>query len=80
MRQLAEEHRAAFVGAHVDPNIRAQLLELARAEDRSLASVIRRALDRELDRGHQDRALGKSTGEAGVPGPVAPANPDNHRR
>ena len=77
MRQLAEEHWAAFVGAHVD-RTSAQLSN-SPPEDRS-SSVIRRALDRELDRGHQDRALGKSTGEAGVPGPVAPAKPDNHRR
>jgi len=50
MTQVAQEHRR-FVGAHVDHGTRAQLLELARDEDRSLASVMRRALDRELERG-----------------------------
>ena len=44
----------SFVGAHVEDEIRAQLLDLAREEDRSLASVIRRALDRELERAHAD--------------------------
>lgn len=53
MTQVAQEHRS-FVGAHVDQGIRAQLLELARDEDRSLASVIRRALDRELERVRTD--------------------------
>lgn len=72
MSQLADEHRDAFIGAHVDPRTRAQLLELARAEDRSLASVLRRAIDRELDRGHQDRAaLEVHAGKA---------NPDHEER
>ena len=47
MDQLVQAHRS-FVGAHVDQDTRAALLELARDEDRSLASVIRRALEREL--------------------------------
>lgn len=42
--------RVAFVGAHISAAARAQLLELARAEDRSMAAVIRRALERELAR------------------------------
>ena len=51
MTQLAQEQRS-FVGAHVTEQTRAQLLELARDEDRSLASVIRRPLERELQRAH----------------------------
>ena len=47
MGQLAQER--AFVGAHVDRLTRAELLALARREDR-LASIIRRALARELER------------------------------
>ena len=40
-----------LVGAHVDAEVREKLLDLARREDRSLASVVRRALARELERG-----------------------------
>jgi len=54
MGQLVQEPRSAFVGAHVDQGTRAQLLELARDEDPSLSSVIRRALDRELQRVRHD--------------------------
>jgi hypothetical protein len=48
MGQVAQER--AFVGAHVDSLTRAELLALARREDRSLASIIRRALAAELAR------------------------------
>jgi hypothetical protein len=37
-----------FIGAWVDQEQREELLELARQEDRSISSLIRRALDREL--------------------------------
>ena len=37
-----------FVGAWVDQEQREQLTELARQEDRSVSSLIRRALNREL--------------------------------
>jgi hypothetical protein len=63
MPQLAQEHRS-FVGAHVDQGTRAQLREVARDEDRSLASVIRRALDRELARVRTD----PPGGEVKLPG------------
>ena len=54
MAQLAEEPRPTqVVGAHVDAGTRRELLRLAKAEDRSLASVIRRALARELERANQ---------------------------
>ena len=53
MGQIVQEQRS-FVGAHIAEETRAQLLELAREEDRSLASVIRRALDRELERAASD--------------------------
>jgi len=49
MGQL-EQGQRIFVGAHVAEQTRARLLKLARDEDRSLASVIRRALERELER------------------------------
>ena len=54
MGQLVQEHRSVLVAAHVDHDTHARLLELARGEDRSLASLVRRALDRELRNAHHD--------------------------
>ena len=39
-----------IVAAHVDREQRAALLALARLEDRSLSSIVRRAIKAELDR------------------------------
>jgi hypothetical protein len=50
MSQFVQEDRK-LVGAHVDREVREKLLALARREDRSLASIVRRALARELERG-----------------------------
>ena len=58
MGQLVQEQRSVLVAAHVDRDTHAQLLELARDEDRSFASVIRRALDRELRSAHHDEQEG----------------------
>jgi predicted transcriptional regulator len=53
MGQLVEDDRK-LVGAHVDREVREQLLALARREDRSVASIVRRALSREIEREHTD--------------------------
>ena len=53
MSQLVQDDRK-LVGAHVDREVREKLLALARREDRSLASIVRRALARELERGPDD--------------------------
>ena len=53
MRQVAREneHRArVHVGAFVDREQRQQLVELARKRDRSVSSIVRRALAAELER------------------------------
>ena len=54
MGQLVEDDRK-LVGAHVDREVREQLLALARREDRSVASIVRRALSREIEREHTDK-------------------------
>jgi hypothetical protein len=43
-----------LVSAHVDAKVREKLLAVARREDRSLASLIRRALVRELELAHDE--------------------------
>jgi len=53
MSQIVQDDRR-LVGAHVDLEVREQLLALARREDRSLASIVRRALTRELEQAHSD--------------------------
>ena len=53
MSQLVQDDRK-IVGAQVDAEVREKLLALARREDRSLASVVRRALARELERDHHE--------------------------
>ena len=45
-----------LVGANVDEDVREQLVELARRKDRSVDSIIRRALTRELERGSENEA------------------------
>lgn len=51
MSQIAPRYgERQFVGAWVDQEQRELLTELARQEDRSVSSLIRRALDRELQR------------------------------
>ena len=53
MSQLVQDDRK-LVGAHVGAEMRGQLLALAREEDRSLASIVRRALARELEHAHNE--------------------------
>jgi predicted transcriptional regulator len=56
MAELAQDApRDEFIGAYVDTLTRAELLALARREDRSLSSVIRRALREFLDRGDNEK-------------------------
>ena len=54
MSQLAQEeperHERVHIGAYVDAEVRDDLLELARERDRSVGSILRRALRAELDR------------------------------
>jgi hypothetical protein len=45
--------RRAFIGAYVLPEQRRQLVERARREERSVSSVIRKAVVRELERKEQ---------------------------
>jgi hypothetical protein len=52
--QVAQDTTRSFVGCHVDEATRAQLLHLAHAEDRSMASILRRPISRELE--HIERA------------------------
>lgn len=54
MAHLVQEQRSVLVAAHVDHDTHARLVELARGEDRSLASLVRWALDRELRSAHHD--------------------------
>ena len=51
---VRDRRRSALVATHVDPRIREQLVALAQREDRSVSSIIRRALDRELERTGDD--------------------------
>jgi hypothetical protein len=53
MSQIARYAERQFVGAWVDQEQREQLAELARQQDRSVSSLIRRALDRELQHAAQ---------------------------
>ncbi len=54
MSQLAQDDHKTLVGAQVGEELREQLIALVRREDRSLASVVRRALERELERAQAD--------------------------
>jgi predicted transcriptional regulator len=57
MSQLApvqNQRRTEFIGTHVDEETRARLVALARREDRSVSAVLRRAVDRELERVHRE--------------------------
>ena len=56
MSQLAQEApKTELIAAHVDEMTRAELLALARMEDRSVASIVRRALREFLDRGDNEK-------------------------
>lgn len=61
MSQLAADiaPNTELVATHVDEVTRAELLALARREDRSVSWILRRAIDRELERGNDNE-----TGEA----------------
>jgi predicted transcriptional regulator len=50
MSQLATEKGRVYIGAQVDREQRDQLVQLARERDRSVSSIIRRALAAELER------------------------------
>jgi predicted transcriptional regulator len=49
-RKRTQRRERVHVGAYVDADIRDGLLELARTRDRSVSSILRRALRAELDR------------------------------
>ena len=59
MSQLAQEkskrRERVHVGAYVDAEVRHDLLELARERDRSVSSILRRALRAELNRAAEGR-------------------------
>ena len=57
MSQLARKRSEGriHVGAFVDPEHRQQLVELARKRDRSMSSIVRRALAAELERDRERR-------------------------
>jgi predicted transcriptional regulator len=50
MSQLAQDKDRVYIGAQVDRGQRDELVRLARERDRSVSSVIRRALFAELER------------------------------
>ena len=50
MNTHAQETKSTFIGAHVTPSEHIRLRERAALEDRSVSSLIRRAVSRELDR------------------------------
>ncbi len=60
MSQLEREHlqrrERVYLGAYVDREQRERLHEAARARDRSMSSIVRRALDAELEREVSRRA------------------------
>jgi post-segregation antitoxin (ccd killing protein) len=55
LAQKADGQKRVALGAFIDVDQRRQLVELAKAEDRSVSAVVRRALAAELDR-HEPRA------------------------
>jgi predicted transcriptional regulator len=50
MSPLAQEKDRVYIGAQVDRGQRDDLIRLARRRDRSVSSIIRRALAAELER------------------------------
>jgi predicted transcriptional regulator len=50
MSQLAQEKDRVYVGAQVDRRQRDELIRLAQERDRSVSSIIRRAVAAELER------------------------------
>ena len=60
MAQIVQDDRR-LVGARVDPQVREQLFALARREDRSVSSVVRRALVREIERDHDEEEAWTTT-------------------
>jgi predicted transcriptional regulator len=50
MGQLSQKKDRVYIGAQVDRRQRDELIRLARRRDRSLSSIIRRALAAELER------------------------------
>jgi predicted transcriptional regulator len=57
MSQVAQDDapKTELIATHVDELTRAELLALARTEDRSVASIVRRALREFLDRGDNEK-------------------------
>jgi predicted transcriptional regulator len=59
MSQLAQDSpKTEFIGTHVDPLTRDELIALARREDRSMSWVLRRALTAYLERAGHTRDEG----------------------
>jgi predicted transcriptional regulator len=56
MSQLEQDRKRVFVGAQVDRRQRDQLVRLAQERDRSVSSIIRRALAAELEREPREAA------------------------
>ena len=55
MSQLAQDApKTEFIGTHVDPTTRAELVAVAHREDRSVSWVLRRALTAYLERDQHD--------------------------
>jgi predicted transcriptional regulator len=50
MSPLGQEKNRVYIGAQVDRRQRDELIRLARQRDRSVSSIIRRALAKELER------------------------------
>jgi hypothetical protein len=50
MGQIAQDKDRVYIGAQVDRRQRDELIRLARQRDRSVSSIIRRALAAELER------------------------------
>jgi hypothetical protein len=70
MSELSQEKDRVYIGAQVDRGQRDELVRLARRRDRSVSSIIRRALAAELER----------TSDVGATAAAAPHNPRTERR
>jgi post-segregation antitoxin (ccd killing protein) len=71
MVQLVRDRDRVHIGAHVDREQRDELVQLARQRDRSVSSILRIAIARELARTSQD---------VGATATAAPHGPRTERR
>jgi hypothetical protein len=71
MSQLARDRDRVHIGAHVDRRQAERLVELARERDRSVSSILRIAIARELARTSKD---------VGATAAAAPHTPATERR